>query len=120
MIVEANTVEEVLENINKSNLTLLDFYGNFCMPCLRLMTLLPKISEHFGEVLQIVKIDVEKLAEYSHDNGIKAVPSFKIYRNGTLLEEWTGVKPILEIKRILDGHLTDDEQSAILTSHNCI
>lgn len=53
----------------------LDFYANWCGPCLLLAKELEKVAEHFGDGIQILKIDTDENPDLSSQLRIEGLPT---------------------------------------------
>lgn len=59
----------------RSKPMVLDFYANWCGPCLLLAKELEKVAEHFGEGVQILKIDTDENPDLSSQLRIEGLPT---------------------------------------------
>ena len=69
---------------------LVDFYADWCGPCRAMMPLVEKMSEKWGEKVQVAKVDVDALPELAEKFGITGIPAFRIFKNGELVNEVNG------------------------------
>jgi len=75
--VNAEELQTALDARSQKNIPMvLDFYANWCGPCLLLAKELEKVAEHFGEEkLQILKIDTDKNPDLSTQLRIEGLPT---------------------------------------------
>ncbi|KAF4806654.1 Thioredoxin-1 [Colletotrichum siamense] len=86
--------EEFAETLEKHKLVILDAFATWCGPCKAIAPILANLSntkEHEG--LRFVKIDVDEVPDLSQDLGIRAMPTFLIFKNGEKVEEVVGANP---------------------------
>lgn len=58
---------------------MLVLYAHWCPKCNMMMPLVDEIETHYGEKLQIVRVDVEKEPEKMEEFGAEIVPTFILY-----------------------------------------
>ncbi|KAL3296689.1 putative thioredoxin [Colletotrichum asianum] len=78
----------------KTPLIILDAFATWCGPCKAIAPILANLSNteaHTG--LHFVKIDVDEVPDLSQDLGIRAMPTFLIFKNGEKVEEVVGANP---------------------------
>lgn len=95
--------KEVLMN---ENLVIVDFYANWCGPCMKLGNELEKISKS-RSVCQIVKVDVDKSANLVRKYGIDTIPVIMLFKNGKLLDKSVGYLTENEILNMVDKYEYD-------------
>ena len=72
-----------------NGLVLVDFYGTFCPPCKTAAPLFGKLSERYPGV-KFLKVNIQELRQTATNNGIQAVPTFKLYNRGQVVGEVKG------------------------------
>ena len=99
-VTAANFTAEVTQS---EGLILLDFWAEWCLPCLEIEPLLETIAADLGEQIKICKINVDDnpnlVAEYVPDN---MFPCLVLMTNNTLIDRVYGTDPDLAPKVFLD------------------
>jgi thioredoxin 1 len=77
---------------SKSNLVLLDCFATWCGPC---KMIAPKISsmsqeEKYKDSVDFYKIDVDEVPDVAQELGIRAMPTFMLFKDGEKVEEIVG------------------------------
>eukprot|EP01039_Chlorochromonas_danica_P001745 gene1745-1906_t len=82
--------EETLSEAKEKNLLVIaDFYATWCGPCRYASPTFGKLSTENLDVL-FVKIDVDKAADVSMANNIKAMPTFLFFKDKKKVDQLTG------------------------------
>lgn len=110
IVTEANFETEV---VAAKQLVLLDFWAEWCLPCLEIEPLLESIAADLGAQIKICKINVDDnpnlVADHVPDN---MFPCLILMTNNTLIERVYGTDPKMEPKAFLDQwidkYLTSD------------
>ena len=74
---------------NSKNLSVVDFFATWCPPCQYIAPLYEDLSAEFSMV-NFYKVDVDKNREASSDAGIRAMPTFKLYKGGVEMASLEG------------------------------
>ena len=82
-------------------LVLVDFWADWCGPCQMLSPHLDRIRKDWGDKVEVVKVDVDESREIAGHLGVDAIPDVRIFRNGTQVGRFVGVKPRQEIEALL-------------------
>ncbi|WP_128330617.1 thioredoxin [Apibacter sp. HY039] len=87
--------------INSEKTVLLDFSAEWCGPCKMMTPILKEVKDKLGEQLTILKIDIDKNREFADSYNIRSVPTLMIFKNGNLKWQESGVKPAVELEKII-------------------
>ena len=88
-------------NINKENFSsfintdkpvLLDFYGEWCAPCRRVLPLIDEIASE-REDLAVGKINVANEKELASLFGVNSIPTLVVMKDKKIINQSTGAMP---------------------------
>lgn len=77
---------------------LVDFWAEWCGPCKMIGPVLEKLAEENKEVWELVKVDTDKNQKIAMQYGIRGIPNVKLFKNGEVINEFTGALPEPAIK----------------------
>ncbi|PXV85306.1 thioredoxin [Lachnotalea glycerini] len=100
VINDNNFDEEVL----KSNLpVLVDFYAEWCGPCKMMGPVVEAIANEVEGLAKVGKIDVDESRVIASKYNVMSVPTFMIFKNGSLEETVVGAvsKDVLKNKLVM-------------------
>lgn len=86
--------------ISNGKTTIIDFWAPWCGPCKALGPILDTIAQENPE-LQIIKVDVDENSELSIDYGIRSIPAVYIYKSGSQVNKFIGLKSKEDILSLL-------------------
>ncbi|NQS88318.1 thioredoxin [Patescibacteria group bacterium] len=100
---ESNWEEEVI----KSNIpVMVDFWAEWCMPCKMISPAVEKISNEWGEKIEVGKLNVDENPSIAGKYGIMGIPAILFFKNGDLVDQVVGAvsKRVLEdkVKKVLN------------------
>lgn len=97
----------IMENfesiINGNQLTLVDFFATWCGPCKSQSAILPELKNEVGEMVKILKIDVDKNSNLASLYGVRSVPTLIIFKGGNVLWRESGVHDVVTLKNIIEN-----------------
>lgn len=96
--------DEFLNAIKSENLTIVDFYADWCQPCKILTPNLEKVSEDFKDV-NFYKFNVDTDKNLAIGLGISSIPTTIFYKNNNELHRAIGVAPVDKIIQEVEEHL---------------
>ncbi len=80
--------EELLANATTP--VLVDFYADWCGPCQMMVPILEQVKTAFQEQLQVVKIDTEKYPALATQDGVQALPTLMVFKDGESIHRLEG------------------------------
>ena len=78
----------------KSGLVLIDFFADWCMPCVMMSPILEELSDDFKGKIKFGKINVDENRELSQKFNILSIPNFILFKNGKKAEQFIGAMPV--------------------------
>jgi thioredoxin 1 len=92
------------EEVIKSDKTVLvDFWATWCGPCQMMGPIIEELSKEMEGKVKIGKLEVDSNPETSGKYEIMSVPSLKIFKNGKVVKEFTGLQNKEILRRELEG-----------------
>jgi thioredoxin 1 len=74
----------------KEGLVLIDFYADWCMPCVMMGPIVDEMSETFKGKVQFGKVNVEDNSELASKFQISSIPNFILFKDGKKVEQFVG------------------------------
>ncbi len=96
--------KEVIEKSKKVPVVV-DFGASWCAPCQMLGPILEKLEKDYEGKFILAKVNVEENKEQATKYGVMGIPSVKFFKNGEIVDEFTGAMPEQTIKEWLDKNI---------------
>lgn len=101
---ELDIADEFNKIIGNQKLVVVDFYAEWCMPCLMLSPVIEDLSEQMEEV-SFVRINAEDNEELSERHDVSSFPCLIIFMNGKEVDRIVGNHSIEVIEGKIKSHL---------------
>lgn len=101
-----NTIKNTKEFntlLNSNKPILLDFYADWCGPCQSLLPVVEKLSQEYGETVEIQKVNVDVNRELASQFQVRSIPSLFFIKNKKVVEQMNGVVPEHMLRKKLDA-----------------
>ncbi len=72
---------------------LVDFWAEWCAPCHMIGPVLERLASENKDNWELVKVDTETNQETAANYGVKGIPNVKLFKNGEVINEFTGALP---------------------------
>ena len=74
----------------KEGTVLIDFYADWCMPCVMMGPIVEEISNKFSKKLKVGKVNVEDGREIAQKFNVSSIPNFVLFKDGKVVENFVG------------------------------
>ena len=80
---------------------MVDFWAEWCMPCRQLGPVLERLAEEPDGQFILAKLNTEQNRRTAVKYGIQSIPNVKMFRNGQMVDEFTGALPMGLVRRFV-------------------
>ena len=84
-----NVHEPVIDFI-KEGVVLIDFFAEWCMPCLMMAPVIDELSEKFKGKIKFGKVDVADNEEIAQRFNVSSIPNLTLLKDGKVIEQFVG------------------------------
>lgn len=79
-----------------------DFFATWCGPCKAIAPKVVEWSEKYPN-LHYIKVDVDEVPDVAQEYGIRAMPTFKVFKNGEEVADLLGAN-VPGLQKIIETH----------------
>jgi len=102
--------EREIQGADKS--VLVDFWAEWCMPCLVLGPILEKLAEEYKEKLILAKVNLDEASLIAQKYKIEQIPTVIFFNKGEPISGFVGVRPEKFIEEWLEENLKDIQKNS--------
>lgn len=84
---------------------LVDFWAPWCRPCVGIAPVLEEVAAHYGDKLQVIKINVDENSAAPAEYGILSIPTLLLFKDGKVVGTHIG------------GGFTKSQMAAFIDTH---
>jgi putative thioredoxin len=109
-VTEATFQEEVVER-SKLVPVVVDFWAEWCGPCRTLGPAIEKAVADRGGKVELAKVDVDSNQQLAAAFQVQGIPAVKAFKDGEVIDEFTGALPPAQINEFLDRIIPPPEKT---------
>ena len=84
---------------------LVDFYADWCAPCRAIAPIVDALATELGDVLDVVKVDVDHNHELAETYGVRGIPTLMLFKDGKPVETVVGATNRDRLASTIKPHL---------------
>lgn len=96
---------ESFDDFISEGIVLIDFYADWCGPCLMMAPILDEVADKFEGKIKFGKVDVSGNELLAAKYKVSSIPNFTIFKNGEVVEQFVGGRSPEDLSVILEKHL---------------
>ncbi len=85
---------------------LVDFWATWCGPCRMVAPIVEELADEYAGRVKVVKLNADENVNTAASQGIRALPTLLLFRNGQRVAEIVGFRPKSDLQRVLEKALT--------------
>lgn len=85
---------------------LIDFWAEWCGPCLAIAPLLEELAQELEGKLSIAKINVDENNDLAAQYGIRSIPTLMLFKNGQHVDTIIGAASKTQLLGFIEPHLS--------------
>ena len=86
-------------------LVLVDFFADWCMPCLMMAPVIDELSEKFKGKIKFAKMNIDENSALAQKYKIMSIPNFILFQNGKPIDQFIGAMSAEDFEDRLKKHL---------------
>lgn len=103
------TIKEFDEKVLKSKkVVLVDFWANWCPPCVAMAPTLHTVASTMDENVDIVKVNIEESPEnagLASQYQVMSIPNMNVFKDGKVVDTIVGLVPQRTLEDTLSRHI---------------
>ena len=101
IIINDNSFEK--EVLKSENLTLVDFWAEWCGPCRAIGPIVDELATEYSGKAKIGKLNVDTDNQVAAQYGVRSIPALLIFKDGSVANQIVGAVPKEKITELLDS-----------------
>jgi thioredoxin 1 len=93
------------QKFTEEGLILVDFFADWCMPCLMMAPVMDELSEKFKGKIKFGKINVDDNQSIAQKFKIFSIPNFVLFQNGKPIDQFVGAMSEEDFEERLEKHV---------------
>jgi thioredoxin 1 len=102
-VISAQTFTTQVEQ--EGQLTLVDFYADWCAPCKMLAPVLDDLAEEFEGKINIVKINADAEPDVLAKYAVRGLPTMMVFKEGKSVDVAVGAQSYSTVKKFIENSL---------------
>lgn len=92
MAIDISSADFESKVLKSSTPVLVDFWASWCAPCKMLTPVIEDLDKEFNPKVLVCKVNVDDNQDISSQYNIMSIPTVLLFKNGDVVEQFTGVQ----------------------------
>jgi thioredoxin 1 len=101
------------QTIQQTKLAVVDFYGEWCMPCKSLAPILAELASEYAGKVFFAKVDIDRNRRTTTQFGVQSVPNVVVFKDGKPAGNIPGLRSYSEYDSVLARLAAPDDTSYV-------
>jgi len=93
------------EEFVRDGVVLIDFFAEWCMPCVMMGPVVDELSEKFKGKIKFGKVNIEENNALAQKFGVRSIPNLILFKDGKQSEQFIGALSAEDFEEKLKGFL---------------
>ena len=93
------------DDFTKGGLVFIDFFAEWCMPCLMMAPVIEELSEKFEGKIKFGKINVGDNENVARKFNVSSIPNFVLLKDGKIVDQFVGAMNSEDIEKRLESFI---------------
>jgi thioredoxin 1 len=102
-VTDASFQQDVID-ASKSQPVLVDFWAEWCRPCLMLAPTVAEVAREKSDKVKFVKVNVDENPSAPGQYNIRGIPTLLLFKGGQVVDQLVGNLPKDQIEKFLARH----------------
>lgn len=86
----------------KDEIVVVDFFASWCGPCRMISPILDEVCDELN--VKLYKVDTDENGDLAQQNGVLALPTVMLFKNGEEISKFVGFKTNEEVKTFIQQY----------------
>src|SRR3981189_2946260 len=100
-----STFQAEVIDASKTQPVMVDFWAEWCRPCLMLAPTVAEIATAYAGKIKIVKLNVDENTNSAGNFNIRGIPTLLIFKGGQVAEQVVGAVPRDQSEKAIQRHI---------------
>lgn len=78
------------EEFIQDGLAFVDFFADWCMPCMMMAPIVEEMAEKFKGKIKIGKVNIEDNQKIAQKYNVSSIPNFIVFKDGEVIDQFVG------------------------------
>lgn len=91
--------------VKKSGVVLVDFFAEWCMPCVMLVPIIDELAQTFKNKVTFIKVNIDENHDTAEKFKIMSIPTLLIFKKGDMVDRINGAQSYDILKEKLEKYI---------------
>jgi thioredoxin 1 len=96
---------EFSDFIKDKGLVIIDFYAEWCMPCVMMAPIFESVAENIGNKAKFAKVNVEESGKIAQEHNASSIPTLIFFKDGKEVDRIVGAVDEEELETKIKEYL---------------